>query len=83
MKTFIGFIGGFGWGILAATALGGLAFSQKEEEQNRETEAIKRKWFRDRTILRLMEDGRTYEEARAEFLRLFGKVRIIKEKSDD
>ena len=80
MKTFAG---GFGWGVLAATILFGAAASKREEEQNRETETMKRKWFRDRTMLRLMEDGRTYEEARTEFLRLFGKVRIIKEKSDD
>ena len=80
MKTFVG---GFGWGVLAAAILFGAASLKKEEEQNRETETMKRKWFRDRTMLRLMEDGRTYEEARTEFLRLFGKVRIIKEKSDD
>lgn len=80
MKTFVG---GFGWGVLAATILFGAGALKKEEEQNRETETMKRKWFRDRTMLRLMEDGRTYEEARTEFLRLFGKVRIIKEKSDD
>lgn len=80
MKTFVG---GFGWGVLAATILYGAAASKKEEEQNRVTETIKRKWFRDRTMLRLMAEGRTYEEARTEFLRLFTNVKIIKEKSDD
>lgn len=80
MKTFVG---GFGWGVLAATILYGAVATKRDEEQNRVTETMKRKWFRDRTMLRLMAEGRTYEEARTEFLRLCTNVKIIKEKSDD
>lgn len=70
------FVGGFAWGALATMILCSLACYQLMEDASSENKQLSAKLFYYRTMSKLMREGKTFKEAQAEFLQLFGHNKV-------